>query len=378
MKRLLLFILIGMTMVLATGCWDRREINDVALVVALGLDKIKDKYLVTLQLPIVTGGKEEKGGQRAYVLDSSLGRNIGEAIHHMQKRNSRTFKLSHMRVVFIGEELAKNGINEILDFLNRNGEVRLSTLMFVTEGKAVDSLNTHPKLDSISSESIREIANMFKYGVSIRQFLSDYYKEGKDPIVPLVHITERDIPEITTMALFEDDKMKLKTNAAQSLGISWLKKTTRGSVITFRNHIGKFNTVRITEQNVKITPNVQVNNPSFHIDILAKGFLLEYGDYSSLKNTEEVHQLEEDIANEIKREVKSFIKTSLAANVDPIGFGNYLHGFQNVTWEEKWKHQWPQLLPTIKTTVRAQFVLTQTGLNFNNAGNKEAVKERGG
>ena len=377
MKRLRLFILIGMTMVLATGCWDRREINDVVLVVALGLDKIKDKYLVTLQLPILTGGKEEKGGQRAYVLDSSLGRNIGEAINNMQKRNSRVFKLSHMRVVFIGEELAKNGIAEILDYMNRNGEVRQSAFMFVTEGKATDSLNTHPKLDRISSESIREIASMLNYGVSIREFLSDYYKEGKDPIVPVVHVTERNIPEITTMALFKDDKMILKTNVAQSLGISWLKKSTKGSGITFRNHKGKFNTVIVTEQNVKIRPNFQVNNPSFHIDLHAKGFLLEYGDYSSLKNIEEVHQLEEDMANEIKREVKSLIQTSLAANVDPIGFGYYLRGLHNVSWEEKWKHQWTQLLPTMKTTIRAEFVLTQTGFNFNNAGKKESARERG-
>lgn len=37
---------------LLSGCWSRNEINDIAVVTAIGIDKQKDQYTVSLQVPI--------------------------------------------------------------------------------------------------------------------------------------------------------------------------------------------------------------------------------------------------------------------------------------------------------------------------------------
>lgn len=50
--------------VLLGGCWDRREVNDVAFVMGTGLDKEGDQYRVTMQiaLPGQLGSSGSTGG----------------------------------------------------------------------------------------------------------------------------------------------------------------------------------------------------------------------------------------------------------------------------------------------------------------------------
>lgn len=50
--------------ILLGGCWDRREVNDVAFVMGTGLDKEGDQYRVTMQiaLPGQLGSSGSTGG----------------------------------------------------------------------------------------------------------------------------------------------------------------------------------------------------------------------------------------------------------------------------------------------------------------------------
>ena len=53
-----------------TGCWDRIEINDVAIIIATAIDLEDDMYRVTVQLPLpwpigdVNGGGGEPGAKK--------------------------------------------------------------------------------------------------------------------------------------------------------------------------------------------------------------------------------------------------------------------------------------------------------------------------
>ncbi|MNR63748.1 hypothetical protein D3C85_1861580 [compost metagenome] len=48
-----------------------------------------------------------------------------------------------------------------------------------------------------------------------------------------------------------------------------------------------------------------------------------------------------------------------------MGFGNYTRIYNNLKWEKKWKAQWENILPVVKTNIEVDFVLEQTGLNIN-------------
>ncbi|WMT41390.1 hypothetical protein RE628_02140 [Paenibacillus sp. D2_2] len=58
-----LFLLL-MASTLLTGCWNRRELNELAIAVGLGLDKDGDKYQVSIQVVNPSEVSNGKGGPK--------------------------------------------------------------------------------------------------------------------------------------------------------------------------------------------------------------------------------------------------------------------------------------------------------------------------
>lgn len=48
--------------VLLTGCWERKELNELAFVLGLGLDKVEDGYMVTMQVVIPSSITSQSAG----------------------------------------------------------------------------------------------------------------------------------------------------------------------------------------------------------------------------------------------------------------------------------------------------------------------------
>jgi spore germination protein KC len=46
-----IFVLLILSLIL-TGCWDRRELNEIAITLALGIDKVDDKFQLTAQVVV--------------------------------------------------------------------------------------------------------------------------------------------------------------------------------------------------------------------------------------------------------------------------------------------------------------------------------------
>lgn len=63
MKRILALILLHIVVtLLLSGCWNRRELNELAIAVAAGVDWVDDRYRLTVQVAIpgqVTSKKAE-------------------------------------------------------------------------------------------------------------------------------------------------------------------------------------------------------------------------------------------------------------------------------------------------------------------------------
>ncbi|MGD6840836.1 Ger(x)C family spore germination protein, partial [Bacillus thuringiensis] len=87
MKHKLVFLIILVTMtVLLSGCWSKKELTDLAIVAAMGVDKTEDgKYAITLQIinpGNVAGGMRGGGGgteSPPVTIYSATGNNLVEA-----------------------------------------------------------------------------------------------------------------------------------------------------------------------------------------------------------------------------------------------------------------------------------------------------------
>lgn len=365
MKKSFLILLSLMTIAATqSGCIDQKDINDVSMVLSMGIDKSNDKFKVTVQIPIAVGKGDNGGKKEMYFLEFNTGRSVQEALQKIQQA-SRILRFSHQQVLIIQEDIAKKNIREVLDFFNRNRESNLTTYIYISKRKAFDILNTHPELDGISGEAISRMGRLMGFGITTREFLGDLYKEGKDPIAYVVDI-ERDKPVIKRVAIFKEDKMKFITDENQGLGVQWMKRNAmKGKSITFLSKNGKLVTVNVTSQSFKIIPVVTSNTPRFNIKISGKGFIGESEEVFNVQDKIIMNQLESSLESNIKKQINDLLKKTLENGIDTLGFGHYLYVYKNVQWEKEWKVQWDQMLSNIKIDIDVKFVIENTGLNIH-------------
>lgn len=74
-RRALVFLLVSINVVILGGCWDREEINDIAIVLGIGIDRVKNgniRLTVEIAVPRVIGSGQ-MGGQAVTKKKQSFG-----------------------------------------------------------------------------------------------------------------------------------------------------------------------------------------------------------------------------------------------------------------------------------------------------------------
>ncbi len=130
--------LVGLLLMpLLSGCWDSVELNQRAVVAAIGIDVAGETdYEVSLQVIVadeIAGAKAR--GDTPIVLFQEKGNSLFQAIRKASQKVPREISLAHARLVVIGENLARRGIGDTLDFLERYTETRLTMKMLVARGE---------------------------------------------------------------------------------------------------------------------------------------------------------------------------------------------------------------------------------------------------
>jgi spore germination protein KC len=156
--RVILFLLITINVIFLCGCWDMREINELGLVTAVGIDKGEgaNRYVVTVQIANPTSdiSSDGQGKSKAAVwIGSEEGASIFDATRKLVGISSRRIMWAHNNVVIIGESLAKEGIIPIVDYFTHNPELRLKTVVVVANGNAKDYVAAKAGMENPSGMS---------------------------------------------------------------------------------------------------------------------------------------------------------------------------------------------------------------------------------
>src|SRR5699024_7954334 len=111
MKKCIVTLLI-LTLLLS-GCWDRRELNELGITMALGIDKIENEYVVSAQVVVPSEvSMKASTGRSAVTLYKASGDTIYEAFRRMTKNSPRKIYPGHLQILVLSEDLAKEGIAE--------------------------------------------------------------------------------------------------------------------------------------------------------------------------------------------------------------------------------------------------------------------------
>ena len=117
-KRLIIILLLP---VLLTGCWNYSELNEIAIATGISIDWEDDKYKLTALISNAqkTEGSSKEGEAQITVFEGT-GKTMTEALKNIELKLPKELYLKHISIIIIGEELAKKGVGNILDYLIRD------------------------------------------------------------------------------------------------------------------------------------------------------------------------------------------------------------------------------------------------------------------
>ena len=386
MKKFLLFLVVLLNPLLITGCWDRTEINDVALVTGLGIDKKNEKTIeLTAEMHIpkalgATGGDGSGGnaGAPQTFIRSGEGSTITDAISNLQEKIPREVFWGQTKVIVFGEKLAKEGIRVPLDFLTRHPQPRLRAHMFVAKGKAKDILVLHPPLERSPSEVLRELAKSeVLMDVTLKELLQMLSGDAQAAAIPMVRILPpnegmeplQTIAYINQTAIFKKDKMTGQIDDKLTRGVLWIRNEITQANITVTPKEGKgYVSTTMLRANSELIPRIQGGKWKITIKVVSENDVMVNGSDLNLMNPKFIQMLQKEIEKDIQHRLDQTLeKVQKDTKVDIFGFSEQFHRKYPKEWK-KAKMNWDKILPSVDVTLDVKANIRRPGLSTNPQG----------
>ncbi|KAB2337271.1 Ger(x)C family spore germination protein [Cytobacillus depressus] len=365
-KLLLSIIFFTSLLFLLSGCWDRVEVNDLAIVTAAAIDNKEKNIEISLQIfipkSISSGGQGGGGGGGASgnpvtMVVSQSGINLADALSKLQADLPRKIFWGQCKVFIFGEKRAKEGILDELDFLLRQPEPRERSYVFVSKGKAKEILELQPNLERDSADTIKEIVE-FDSGIKVTLKDLDEMLNGdaQTAILPYLKIATEKIkkksypyPKITGSAIFKKDKMIGDISVKETRGILWLRNEIKNYTVTIegKNRKGILSIYPVTAK-VDLTPYIRGENWIMKIKIETEGTVIQNNTNFNLANPNDLKLVEKALTDEIKKRIELVLpKIQNELEADVVGFAKKFHRKYPKQWNKVSQH-WDEVFPNIK------------------------------
>jgi len=154
-----LFILM-MLITLLAACWDKTEMNELALVSMVGMDIDPESGKKTVYYQIInplsgTSDRGTPGGEQAPVFTYEFsGSSFGEIKTTIYKTLPRKLFVAHSKILLVSQRAARQGIREIVNFIEMQPNGRSSVPMLIVDGSISRVMKTFTPLERVPSDSI--------------------------------------------------------------------------------------------------------------------------------------------------------------------------------------------------------------------------------
>ena len=374
-------VLLCLTLVmLLGGCWNRKELNDLAICVGIGIDKGKTGYSVSVQVvdPAEVAANKGKPGRAPVTLYTMSGATVFEALRKMTTISPRKIYMSHTRMLILGEELAREGIAPVLDFVSRDHEFRTDFYIAVARGttahnilKVITPLEQIPANELFASLETSSKAWAPTAAITLDQLIADLTNKGKQAVLTGIKLTgspeegdqRENVEQIesnvllqyTTLAAFRGDKLIGWLNEKDSKAYNYITGNVKSTAGSLPCKGGGRLTLEIMKANSKIKAFLKNGKPEIMVDIHLENDIGEVQCKIDLTKMETIEEIQKEAEKGMVATGMRAIAYAKQHEVDIFGFGDAIHRQYPKVWkqlEKNWNKEFAKLPVHIKAEVK--------------------------
>ncbi|WP_042474418.1 Ger(x)C family spore germination protein [Bacillus ndiopicus] len=386
MRKEATLLLLTVLCLLLSGCWSKRELNEIAIVVALGIDQLDDEYEVTVQIvnPGEISSKQPTSGRSPVATYSATGATLYEAIRKVTLLSPRKSYFSHLQVVVLGSEFAATDINPAFDFLSRDHEFRNDfNIVVAYETTAKDIISVLTPIEKIPAHKITNSLEISEkaWGSTVSVTMDDVItlQYGKDSSLALSTIelignkkigkSQENVNQIVVsavlkyrgLAIIKQGKLVGILTEEESMGYNFLTDNIKSTIEKITCPNGGDLATEITNTKTSLKGKIVDDTPKIYIEVNVEQNVGEVNCVIDLVTEQAIKKINEETSNVIKQKIEKTLH-ALQKNyeADAVHFSNILHQQEPKKWR-KIEHQWATLFPDVEVIVDVRVQTKNSG-----------------
>lgn len=364
MKKIKYLILIITFIFVLTGCETHKEISDLGMVSAMGIEKKDNEYLISVQVAnIKKSTKMGTDNSSKVTLYTGSGKTPFEAIREVSTKSSKKLYFPHIKIIVIDDDIINENTEEIVDFFARDNEGNMNAYVLVSkENTPSEILSTITAFEDVPAEYIYNSITLSEttYGnthvLKFDDFINYLIRPGIDPIFTKISLTsDNNIKNNTetlnsinlssyislgNLLVFDKNNKLVELTKEESIAFNIINSKASNSIITLKCNNDSYYTLEL--MNNKSSIDFDSKKSNINIDLNLTYSISDYNCGKSLLNKDNIKNIKNNVSKKLEKDINTLLKKSIDYESDFIGFGlivrstdkNYFD-FENKNWSKE-------------------------------------------
>lgn len=340
-------IMLSLSIVIFSSCshdMNHREIDEINFVLVMGIDYDGEQYTITTvhSLGIGEGVDEPKEE-----ITEGSGKTPYEAFQALRLKNKKTVSVANIGYILLGEQAAKQGLGEALDYFSREQSIKMESLVYVTMNKkAADFIQEAKDREQMINEDLETMEEkqselVTRNDNTLVNVFNEMFQTNSSVLLPYL-VSEENIFILRGYSVFDQLKLKDYLDEDTSSGINFVKGIIREYPIYLEDKVGLELSFSSTKKKSKLDSS-QVT-VEIHIDF--ETMIKEVSLTGNVFTMDRLQELTDEQNQYVYDIVKRAVDYSKTTGLDIMNIARLVENQHYRQWEELEK-TWKDSIATV-------------------------------
>ena len=315
MKKILIIIL---TLLLCTGCFDYKEINDLAIINAIGVDYENDEYVITLE--ILNDQIDKDSSKITSYTKVGHGKNLTSAIENAADKLSKQLIFNHIKLMILSKSIIEEKFENIIDLFLRNTYFRENFYVISTTKNKPETLLNHTTNEApIASTAITDTLESIRYSSNTNvlkkfdEMVEEVITYGIDTCFSNITLKDNEFI-VDGMSIFNNYSYKSNLSNEYVKIYNLLTDNFDRPTYTINYDNLSFTTAI---NNGKI--NAEIKSGTINVTGNLMGRIIDNDPKFNIRDPKNLERIDNDFTNLLNKKISEFIKVLQDNNSDILG-----------------------------------------------------------
>ncbi len=380
------YLILLIVPIILSGCYNYRELNDLAITTAISIDYDKEEENFKIIAQVINPIKEQdatSSGEPSFINYDSTAKTIQEAFRLVILDSPKQLYGSQVQILILGENILDEHLPDVIDFFTREPELRSEFKVIIARGEeSLDSISIQTLLNNLSSSNILDsletqseklgLASISTLNEVTNMYLNPYLEivlpsmtvegsidkgESKENLTTTSNNTTT---KISTNAVFKDNKFLGYLTEEQSKMLNIIRGDVTDTIISMDIDDGYI----VFEPNkLKTSPKVTIKENKVEITIEGLAKIKEVTGKVDLTSPKEIKSLQNSLNKYLEELVsKTFEEIRDKYNTDAFKFRDLYYKEDPKYFKENDNDNWyEETFQQLQLEVKSKIKLYEKG-----------------